>query len=204
MEKFLQESNNNNLNNEDVVNRILADGTDEELEALRLFHDLKKEQVELYRHFAKLRKEAHLDSNKVVKKRKSDNPIATEEELSMGAYVESIEPQVLQTVLNLRKKGYPTYESGFHRSNKQVISFEKECLDGFNLPNDFIRELKDRGATINIKPDSIDLIINKPLDLSEIKKIWEKIEELIPDLKKQAPPCKLRASDIFRRKQSEL
>src|SRR3989339_1785207 len=144
------------LTNEEVITRIFETGSDEELEKLREFHNLTTKQIELFRSCAKLRKSIVEQMRKDIERRKEQNPIATEEELNMGAYQESIEPQVREAVLRLRRKGYTTYESGFHGFNSQIISFEKNHL----IPNELSDKIKIYNVDIKIKPNSISFSYN--------------------------------------------
>lgn len=188
------------LTNEDVVTQILESGSDEELERLREFHNLTSEQVELFRAFFKLREKTHEQMQQELKKRIKENPVATEEELGMGGYQESIEPQVREAVLNLRRKGYTTYESGFHGFNSQKISFEKNHL----VPEELIDKLKIEGVNIEIKPNSISFSCDQYLELDEIKKIWDQIEQNLSDLEKPTEPCNLPQVKSFRERQKNL
>ena len=185
------------LTNEEVITRIFETGSDEELEKLREFHNLTTKQIELFRSCAKLRKSIVEQMRKDIERRKEQNPIATEEELNMGAYQESIEPQVREAVLRLRRKGYTTYESGFHGFNSQIISFEKNHL----IPNELSDKIKIYNVDIKIKPNSISFSYNHPLELDEIKDIWNQIEQILPDLKESAEPCGLPQAKSFREKQ---
>jgi len=120
------------LNNEDILTRILESGTLEELEQVRDFHKLTFEQMKLFSQYAKLRKQTHEQMWEQVKERENQNPTPTQEELEMGCYIESIEPQVRAAVLNLRRKGYATYESGFHNFKGQKIGFEEKHFEAFD------------------------------------------------------------------------
>lgn len=188
------------LTNEDVVIQILESGDDEELERLREFHNLTPEQIALFQAFAKLRKETHEQMQQELIVRKEKNPIATEEELNIGAYQESIEPQVREAVLSLRRKGYTTYESGFHGFNGQKISFEKDYL----VPEELTDKIEIEGVNIEIKPNSISFSCNQYLELGEIKKIWDQIEQNLPELEEPAEPCNLTQAKSFREKQKQL
>lgn len=187
----------NDLNNEEVITKIFETGSDEELKELREFHNLTAEQIELFQSCAKLRKSVIEQMKRDIKTRKEQNPIATAEELSMGAYKESIEPQVREAVLNLRKKGYTTYESGFHMFNGQIISFEKNHL----IPEELIGSIKIDGVDIKINPNSISFSYDHFLELDEIKNIWNQIEQSLPDLGKPVTPCSLPQAESFRQQQ---
>ena len=186
------------LNNEDILTRILESGTLEELEQVRDFHKLTFEQMKLFSQYAKLRKQTHEQMWEQVKERENQNPTPTQEELEMGCYIESIEPQVRAAVLNLRRKGYATYESGFHNFKGQKIGFEEKHLENFQLPENLIHELELKGIIVKINSDSLAFSCSRYLELEELKNIWNQIENILPDLQKPAEPCKLRAAQSFR------
>lgn len=204
IEESFQKQKSKDLTNEDIRRAILVDGDEKELEELRLFLNITSEQIKLFSYFAKMRKSIREEMEGEVNKRKLNNPIATQDELNMGTYIESIEPQVRQAVINLRKKGYNTYESGFYGTNKQEIGFKEGGLKDFSFPNELINELKSREVDIETKSDSIILTLNKPFNIVEIKEIWDKVELYSPDLKKEAEQCGLRSSVVFREKQGAL
>ena len=188
------------LNNEDVVTQILESGTPEELEQVGEFHKLTSEQIKLFSQYAKLRKQTREQIEEQVKERKKENPTPTQEELEMGCYIESIEPQVREVVINLRHKGYASYESGFHNFNGQKIGFEKKHLENFQLPENVVHELERKNIKVKINPDSLTFSCSRYLEPEELKEIWKQIENILPDLQKPAEPCKLRAAESFREK----
>ena len=55
-----------------------------------------------------------------------DNPTPTEEELYLGVFLESLEPQVRAAVRTMFEKGYATQSSGFHGQNYDV-----QMIDGY-------------------------------------------------------------------------
>lgn len=192
------------LADEDYIRSVFENGTKEELERLTNFHNLSPEQVSLFCHFAKLRKTEKELMSEELKQRLSENPIANEKELNMGAYEENIESQVRGTVNNLRKKGYATYESGFGDFDGQMISFENNYLTNFKLPEELINKYKDIGVNINIEPKSIKLHFKKEFSLDEITKFWQDIENYFLKLDEEASPCQLNQAKLFREKQAKL
>lgn len=190
------------LTNEETITRILEEGAPEELEKLRVFHNLTSEKVGLFSDFAKLRRRTHERGDSEVKERKDKNPKATDEELSAGVYREGLEPQVRDAVFVLRRKGYTTYESGFGGGDRQIISFEKKQLENFKLPEDLVQRLADLGVKAEIQPNRVSLYFEKFFELSEIKKIWDEIVETLPDLGSLAEPSQLQGAKDFRKKQS--
>ncbi len=177
-----EKNNGCDLRNEDNICRILEEGSQEELEKLREFYDFSSEEMMLHRDFAILRKEVHKNMSNTFRERILSNPEPSQEEESLCVYREEIEPHVLSAVILMRKKGYDTYESGFYGLNKQRIGFNDSCLDGFELPFDVIEFAKTKEVEIKIGSDNIEYFCNKFLSTEEIKEIWEKIAEALPDL----------------------
>lgn len=195
-------NNNEDLYNEDARRVILESGTETEILRLKNFFgkNISEEKFKLLEYFAKLRKTTIDTMRKEIDERKETNPKANEEELNMGAYIESIEPQVRDTILNLRRKGYSTYESGFF-NDEQKISFEDHYPF---LTKDFFDNLSIPKIKIKHSDQSIELICEAELSLDEIKNAWEKIEKCLPNLKVTAKPCQLYQAKLFREKQAEL
>lgn len=192
------------LNNEDYIKKVFESGTEEELEKITNQYDFTPEQIKLFSHFAKLRKNILDEMHQQIEDRRKNRPIATEDELSMGAYQESIEPQVRQTVFDLRKKGYATYGSGFNGFDNQAIYFEKHYLENFKIPAPIVDKFKEQKIIIEIKPDRIKLIFEKEFTQEEISSFWQEIESYFPSLEESAPPCQLNQAISFRERQKGL
>lgn len=190
------------LTNEEIILRILESGAPEELEKLCAFHNVTPEKIRLFSDFAKLRKRTLEQVGQEVERRKLQNSKATEEELGAGIYKEHIEPQVRGAVFALRRKGYATYESGFGGYDRQMISFEKNQLEDFELPENLAQKLAGLGVKAAIEPNRVSLTFEKYIELDEIKKIWDEIAEALPDLGAPAEPNQLRAAKSFREKQN--
>jgi hypothetical protein len=199
---FIPEEQQIDLTNAETIERILEEGTPEELEKLRAFHNLTPEKVRLLSDFAKLRRRTVNQGEREAEERKEKNPKATEEELHAGVYKEYIEPQVRDAVFALRRKGYTTYESGFGGYDRQIISFEKNHLKNFELPEDLTKKLAGLGVKAAVEPNRISLTFEKYVELDEIKKIWDEIAEALPDLGGPAEPSQLQGAKDFREKQS--
>jgi hypothetical protein len=193
------------LTNAETVTRILEEGTPEELEKFRVFNNLTPERVRLVSDFAKLRRRTKDQDEWEGEQRKEQNPKATEEELSAGVYKEHLEPQVRDAIFALRRKGYTTYESGFSaRYDRQMVSFEKNHLENFQLPEDLVQKLAGLGVKAEVNPNRVSLTFEKFTELDEIKKIWDEISEALPDLGGPAEPSQLQGAKSFREKQSEI
>ncbi len=122
-------------------------------------------------------------------------PFATEEELAAGVYKEQLEPQVCDAVFAIRRKGYGTFESGFHDlvEGSQYVSTPKGEFEKIVLPVDAIESLTAKGIHLSVNVsredrDSIILHSNHDLGLSEWKEIWNEVAALLPDLGRQAAP----------------
>jgi len=124
------------------------------------------------------------------------NDVPTEQELNMNMYVEELEPQVRDAVLDLNRKGYSTHSSGFRGHPNADI----QQIDGFfTLDNDTQRNLNKIGVEViskNIKPDesgtwrehtSIRFRSKEP-NLNAMKEKWAEITALIPDRGRSATP----------------
>jgi hypothetical protein len=192
-----------NLSNEDVRQRIFERGAPEELEQARASLNLTPEQIKLFCDYAKLRKKTREQMRQELAERIKENPNATQEELNMGCYQENIEPQVRGTILNLRCKGYATYESGFHGHNSQKIGFEKNHLENVQFPEELLREFEDKGVNIKVKPNALSFTCNSYFELEELEKFWKQIENILPSLQQQpAEPCNTQGARLFREKHS--
>lgn len=198
-DNFLSKTGSNEkYYNEDYIQEVFEKGEKTEVEKIKEIHGLTDEQVDLFCKFAVLKKNMLTNQEMDISKRKESNTKADDDELSMGVYREYIEPQVLNAVLNLRKKGYSTFESGFGDFDSQIISFEEEHLKNFDFPGSLYKEFESQGIKINISPSSVELKFSSFKNLDEIKILWQKIEDALPDLGKPAKPCELEQAKNFR------
>lgn len=97
---------------------------------------------------ALLRRTVHQQQTTELERRKRENPQKSKEEMTLGVYVEELEPQVRSAVLELNRKGYPTYSSGFYgkRSDLQVIEGD------YKLNDATINEVQKIGAEATVVP----------------------------------------------------
>ncbi len=170
------------LNNEEVVDKILVEGTPEQIEKLRAHYNLSPEQIDSWVYYGKLRDKVLRERRENFKQRIQTNPEPTEEEWQMGAYKEEIEPQVSGAVMSLRKKGYDTYESGFYGPEMQRIGFYGEPLQNFQLSRETQDLIKAKGFEVKILPDGIELYYGRKLELDELQEVWDQIAQDLPDL----------------------
>ncbi len=191
------------LANMEVVDRILVSGTDEELEKLRIFHNLTPEQIDLYRYYVRQRESIIETMNLASEERERINPKATSEELSMGVYIEDIEPFVRKAVILLRKKGYPTTVSGYNDLNWQSIGLQEPVLASYKPSPKLVAELQPYQVELKIEPDYILFRCDKELSVEELEKIWDLIAQDLPDRGVLVPECNLSQADYFRQKQSQ-
>jgi len=170
--------------NEDLASKILAKGGFEELKDLADFwrengRQITDEEVEVFSYYQKLRQQVRQDCRAALEKRKINAPRETEEERILGCYLEAIEPQVRQVVLNLNRKGYKTQGSGFGPENTQKIYCADGQFAGLDFSTIFLSSLKERGVDLKIEPKSLTLYLSKRLSLDELCVIWQEIEKQI-------------------------
>lgn len=167
---------------EEFAEKIMLYGPPDKLEELRLFHGLSKEKMKMFSQFTKLRHDTIEQKNKEFGERILTNPDPTDEELKMGAYKEEIEYQVRDAIIELRKKGYNTFESGFYGPEKQRIGFDEKYFDNFVPSENLKRMAEDKGLSIDVFPDAIELSYKKFVEIEDIKYIWDKVVEELDDL----------------------
>ena len=186
--------------NEDYVREVLENGSDDELSRVSEFYNWSDEETERYRHFSRLRR-ATLDNMAIDwERRLKENPEPTAEELSMGAYWEKIEPQVLEAVRSLRDKGYSTCYSGFGGwGDEQTIKLEAPIL-----PVSQVSALADsfaaRGAKLEVSPEEISFTMGKEVFSPELTGLWDEIAAAVPDQGHSAPDCHLGSAESFRKR----
>lgn len=132
-----------------------------------------------------LRSRTHEQMWQALDNRLSTNPTPTEEEVALGAFLEMIEPQVVEAVRTLYKKGYATNSSGFYGQGYQSI-------DGFmQLQENEIEILTSLGAIVKRKPGrggyTFISILPEEVSLESIKEKWDVIANALPDRGHPAP-----------------
>ncbi len=176
------EGEQEDLDNEEVVSRILEGDDKDKIEKLRVYYNFSEEKISLCQHFAKLRKKTIQEMRRALEKRVLEYPELSKEEEGLCCYNEEIEPHVLNAVTLMRKKGYDTYESGFGGLNNQRIGVDDNSMVGVELPVDVLDFAKNNKVEIELVPDGIWLYCNRNMDIGELKEIWDKIAEALPDL----------------------
>ena len=130
-----------------------------------------------------------------MKRRKVKNPRPNKLESVLGLFIEELEPQVRQAVLNMNKKGYSTDASGF---------MENPCdqmIEGdFQINEKTKSSLEAHGVVVETNPSGYTRIQFSPQEanISKIKKKWDKIVSLLPEIKQAASTSMTRKARDFR------
>jgi len=135
--------------------------------------------------------------DKNVKKRKKINPHPNNIETRLGIFIEELQLQVRQAVLEMNRKGYSTDLSGFvNNSCDQMIEGD------FQLDEKIINKLRLLGINVESNPSGYTRLQFSPkeADLGNIKKQWNKIVALLPTGKKTADISMTKKSREFRMK----
>lgn len=147
------------------------------------------------RLFEKLRYGIQSKCETDLKRRKKNNPHPNKTEMSLGLFVEELEPQLREAILTLYKKGYSTDASGFMNNPSD------QMLEGdFQLDIKTIRELRIMDIQVETNPSGYTRIQFTPeeADISKIKKEWNKIAALFPDKHNSPTPSMTRKARDFR------
>lgn len=147
------------------------------------------------RLFEKLRYNIQRRNESDIKKRIHKNPHPDRIELTLGLFVEELEPQVRQAILTLYKKGYSTDASGFMDNPcSQMIEGD------FQLEEKTVIRLKTLGAEVETNPSKYTRLQFTPqeADILRIKRKWNKIATLFPDRQTTANPSMTRKARDFR------
>ena len=120
-----------------------------------------------HKKFSHLKEQIDKKRTKATTQRIGRNPYSTEIESILGAFVEMLQPQVQQAVLEFNRKGYSTDVSGFMNNG------ENQKIEGdFQLSGDIIRKLKGMGVIVETNPSRYTTLQFSPSqpDLNKIKK----------------------------------
>ena len=142
-------------------------------------------QESLRQQCARLREGVHQAMKVGEAKRLKENPTPTEEELRMGVFRESLEPQVRTAVTEMFRKGYATQSSGFHGS-----AYEMQMVDGWFTIDPATKEKLSqigvevlRGADIGLPKNKIVGILRfraRRPEIEEITAQWDAVAALLP------------------------
>lgn len=145
--------------------------------------------------FEKLRNKVEQKRLKTANHRAAINPHPTEIEYKLGVFIEMLEPQVKQAVLEMNKKGYSTDISGFmDNPSEQMIEGD------FSLDDATVRKLRKVGVLVEVTASSYTkLQFSTPdADIQKIKRKWNTIVSLLPSKNHNADPSMTRKAREFR------
>jgi len=193
------------LANLDVVTQILESGTDAEMEELRAFHDLSPERLALMRFFAQQRLAVLKQMGEQLAIREVQNPAASVDEYNMGAFAESIEPQVRDAVLTMRRKGFQTMSSGYGDYDIQSINFDAVPNMAAYKPSSELQALLEK-QNIDFHSDesTVWFSCRTPLSVGDLKIVWDAIADDLPDQGQGAGKSKMSAAEFFQALQDEF
>lgn len=98
-----------------------------------------------------------------------------------GVYVEVLQPQLRNAVVQMNKKGYPTFESGFFgEDNHQAI------IGDFRLGQETKNKLKDLGVEAREFEDEYgnactSVQFGSTLDIDGMRRKWDIIADILPE-----------------------
>lgn len=156
--------------------------------------------------FKTLRKQVIQDADMAFRQRLASNPVPAQDEIYIGAFVEELESQVKNVVLNMYKKGYSVESSGFYGHEGEF-----QAIDGYFTIDNKTREHLYRMGVLVCKGIHVGLLgyskywtqirfYPHKADLKLIKKKWDEIIEILPDLGYYAEPSTSGAAQDFREK----
>lgn len=145
---------------------------------------------------SKLRGEVHVRMNRELRRRTSNRPAPTEEELELGTYLEGLEPQVCDAVREMRRKGYATHSSGFYGYDHAAQVIE----GGFEVASDVVELLREMDVEVERREKTTVMrFYPEGANLAEIAAKWGRVAELLPHRGGPAPATHDFGSDQFRR-----
>jgi hypothetical protein len=152
-----------------------------ELKEFMIRHGMSGTDVELSFDSRRLRHRVHEEMEREKERRLEENPAPTDVELSLGVYIEDIEPHVRDAVLELRKKGYSTRGSGFNSYNMQSVYLDLGHPDFADIPKEVREKLEDLGAKFDKEGRQITFACSE-IDLGKMKAKWDEIVAELPNL----------------------
>lgn len=199
------------LDNEDEQLRILESGDEKEMERLqrhwgeRLRSPVSKERMEFLRACARQRERLIRKSGEEAEARKIREPKATEMEYRLGIYREWLEPAVRDAVFLLRKKGYASYESGFHGVDKQQITFDApvEALKTVVWSEQTKRVFEEADAEPYLRENAVGFRTHRLLPDEQLTSLWNQIAAELPPCVPAQPLTTVSAAVLFRKKQDK-
>lgn len=132
-----------------------------------------------------------------INRRKISNPNPDSVESRLGLFLEEIEPQVRQAVLEMNNKGYSVDISGF------VNDCGDQMIEGdFQLEEQSIKKLKKIDVDVETNPSGYTRLQFSPrkANMREIEEKWKQIASLLPDKKRVADASMTKKAREFRLK----
>lgn len=188
------------FSNEDIMMEVLEDGTDAQLEALRKHRKFTCYYLQLYRYYARLRREILVATGMAKRERIAKNPEPTFLELDLGVFKESLEPQVREAVLALNRKGYATVTSGFWACGQAIAFQDFDILKDFVFPEAVRIGLALNGIIVKVRSHRISFECETELGIEELMGAWLKIAEQLSCRGEPAEPCLSKVAIDFRKR----
>jgi hypothetical protein len=159
-----------------------------------------------YSQFVTLREQVHLQMRQQLHERQRTHPQRSREEQELGLYIEQLEPQVRDAVLEFNRKGYKTGYSGFSggkKGGRYNIQYQ-EISGGFFIDHEVKESLAARGVEVTTEPSwtwemekrlrkadpntpperriatTVRFKADRP-DLLQIENKWKEIATLLPN-----------------------
>lgn len=132
-----------------------------------------------------------------INRRLTTNSSLAPVEKTLGAFIEMIEPQVRDAVLELNRKGYSTDTSGF------MDSADSQTIEGDFIPEEsLVAKLLGEGVSVETNNSGYTRIWFFPsrADIKSIRIKWMKIVSLFPDKGRQSDPSMTLKARDFRKK----
>jgi len=154
-------------------------------------HETSRNYSEIQKQNIQERQRTHAINDFDFDKRLEENPHPTDDERRIGAYIESLEPQVRDAILILTRKGYVTVTSGYDGINFadgiQLMGFREGTIDESILAH--IQETLDRETVEATLRDRNYLMLKslRFLTMEEWKQVWDAVAAVFPDKGAPAP-----------------
>lgn len=169
-----------------IVKERLGKIKDRDRRLAEITGPISKEDLRL---FSDLRDSLHSQVREELKRRIVENLNPTEQELSAGVFIESIEPQCRDAVVAMREKGYSTSDTGFSglKHCDQFVAFTEPVSD------DTRNMLQEQGVhVVNDEVYGLTVLVFRPkaADFETVREDWDRVAGLLPDLGKKPDPSR--------------
>src|SRR3990167_5683385 len=162
--------------NEDYLIQIFEEENEEEIKKAAEIHQWSQDRINSWKYYIPLRRKTIEQTRQNSTQRIADNPVPTAAE---------------------RSKGYATFLSGFDADCQRIV-FECKDLKDFQLPQDLKRNFLEKGVDLSLEDNEIRMTFYNFFTLKQIKKFWDQISSVLPDLSHEAPICLTNAAKEFR------